>query len=56
LDRYAPRPPFTCDLACDNSGPQEVVFPPAQMLPDVFECDFKLDGTRLTVPKAPASA
>jgi len=41
------------DLACDNSGPQEVVFPPAHMLPDVFECDFKLDGTKPTVPKAP---
>jgi L-alanine-DL-glutamate epimerase-like enolase superfamily enzyme len=23
------------------------------MLPDVFECDFKLEGTRLTVPTAP---
>jgi L-alanine-DL-glutamate epimerase-like enolase superfamily enzyme len=41
------------DLSIDNAGPQEVVFPPATMLPDVFECDFKLDGTRLTVPTAP---
>jgi galactonate dehydratase len=41
------------DLACDNAGPQEVVFPPALMLPDVFECSFELDGTRLTVPKTP---
>ncbi len=41
------------DLACDNAGPQEVVFPPAVMLPDVFECDFKLKGTRLTIPTAP---
>src|SRR4029453_18261238 len=24
------------DLACDNAGPQEVVFPPAAMLSDVF--------------------
>jgi galactonate dehydratase len=41
------------DLACDNAGPQEVVFPPAVMLPDVFECSFELDGTRLTVPETP---
>jgi galactonate dehydratase len=41
------------DLACDNAGPQEVVFPPATMLPDVFECSFELQGTRLTVPKTP---
>lgn len=41
------------DLACDNAGPQEVVFPPATMLPDVFECAFELQGTRLTVPTAP---
>jgi galactonate dehydratase len=40
------------DLACDNAGPQEVVFPPATMLPDVFECAFELQGTRLTVPTA----
>ncbi|MBN1343817.1 MAG: mandelate racemase/muconate lactonizing enzyme family protein [Phycisphaerae bacterium] len=41
------------DLAIDNAGPQEVVFPPATMLPDVFECAFELDGTRLTVPTVP---
>lgn len=41
------------DLACNNAGPQEVVFPPATMLPDVFECAFELQGTRLTVPTAP---
>lgn len=41
------------DLACDNAGPQEVVFPPATMLPDVFECAFTLDGTQLTVPDSP---
>ncbi len=41
------------DLACDNAAPQEVVFPPAQMLPDVFQCDFELDGTKLTVPRTP---
>jgi L-alanine-DL-glutamate epimerase-like enolase superfamily enzyme len=39
------------DLACDNAGPQEVLFPPSTMLPDVFECAFELQGTRLTVPK-----
>jgi galactonate dehydratase len=41
------------DLACDNAGPQEVVFPPATMLPDVFECSFKLEGTRLSIPTSP---
>jgi len=41
------------DLACNNAGPQEVVFPPATMLPDVFECAFELQGSRLTVPTAP---
>ncbi len=41
------------DLACSNAGPQEVVFPPHQMLPDVFQCAFRLDGTRLTVPDQP---
>jgi galactonate dehydratase len=41
------------DVACSNAGPQEVAFPPATMLPDVFECAFGLDGCRLTVPEAP---
>ena len=41
------------DIACPNAGPQEVLFPPATMLPDVFDCDFELDGTQLTVPTAP---
>jgi L-alanine-DL-glutamate epimerase-like enolase superfamily enzyme len=41
------------DLCCENAGPQEVIFPMATMLPDVFECDFKLQGATLTVPKAP---
>lgn len=41
------------DLACTNAGPQEVVFPPATMLPDVFTCTFELQGTRLTVPAGP---
>jgi galactonate dehydratase len=41
------------NLACDNAGPQEIIHPPAQMLPDVFECAFELQGTRLTVPTAP---
>lgn len=40
------------DLACDNAGPQEVVFPPATMLPDVFECAFEMRGTQLSVPTA----
>ncbi len=41
------------DLACDNAGPQEVLYSPAVTLPDVFECAFQLDGTTLTVPTAP---
>src|SRR6185295_10980098 len=41
------------DLACDNAGPQEVLWPPQSMLPEVFCCDFALDGGRLTVPTAP---
>lgn len=41
------------DLACNNAGPQEVLFPPATTLPDVFTCAFKLEGCRLTVPTAP---
>jgi len=40
------------DLACDNAGPQEVLWPPQTMLPDVFECDFALERGRLTVPAA----
>jgi L-alanine-DL-glutamate epimerase-like enolase superfamily enzyme len=41
------------DLACSNAGPQEVVFPPSGMLPDVFECAFTLEGARLTLPAGP---
>lgn len=41
------------DLACSNSGPQEVLWPPKTMLPDVFECDFDLVDGCLTVPTAP---
>ncbi len=41
------------DLACDNAGPQEVLWPPQTMLPDVFECAFELRGGYLTVPTAP---
>jgi L-alanine-DL-glutamate epimerase-like enolase superfamily enzyme len=41
------------DLACDNAGPQEVLWPPQDMLPDVFECDFRLEKGRLTLPTAP---
>lgn len=41
------------DLACDNAGPQEVLWPPQAMLPDVFECAFELKGGYLTVPTSP---
>jgi len=41
------------DLACPNAGPQEVIYPPVTMLPDVFQCAFALEGDRLTVPDAP---
>jgi len=41
------------DLACDNAGPQEVLWPPQDMLPDVFECSFRQEGGYLTVPTSP---
>ena len=41
------------DLACNNAGPQEIGYPPTTMIPEVFECAFELQGTRLTVPTAP---
>jgi L-alanine-DL-glutamate epimerase-like enolase superfamily enzyme len=41
------------DLACNNAGPQEVLFPPTTTLPDVFQCAFEQTGNRLTVPEAP---
>ena len=41
------------DLACDNAGPQEVLWPPQAMLPDVFECGFTLERGHLTVPTVP---
>ena len=41
------------DLACDSAGPQEVLWPPQEMLPDVFECAFTLKDGCLTVPDAP---
>jgi galactonate dehydratase len=41
------------DLACSNAGPQEVLYSPESMLPDVFECDFQVQGGRLTLPTAP---
>jgi galactonate dehydratase len=40
------------DLAIDNAGPQEVLFAP-DILPDVLQCDFRLESGRLTVPTAP---
>jgi len=41
------------DVACSNAGPQEVLFPPAQALPDVYECDFELSGYELSLPNKP---
>lgn len=41
------------DLAIDNAGPQEIIFHPNQTLPDVFECTYQLEGTRLGLPEAP---
>ncbi len=38
-------------LACDNAGPQEVLWPPNEVLPEVFECAFALQGGHLTVPR-----
>jgi galactonate dehydratase len=40
-------------LACDNVGPQEVLWPPNQILQDVFQCAFEFKDGRLTVPSAP---
>ncbi|MGH9161401.1 MAG: mandelate racemase/muconate lactonizing enzyme family protein [Vicinamibacteraceae bacterium] len=40
------------DLAIDNAGPQEVLFPP-DILPEVLRCDFRLEPGRLTVPTTP---
>lgn len=41
------------DLACDNAGPQEVLFPPATTLPEVFQCSFELRDLVLTLPTGP---
>jgi len=41
------------DLSIDNAGPQELLWLPQEMLPDVFECDFKVEQGKLTVPAAP---
>jgi len=41
------------DLACDNAGPQEVLFPPATTLPDVFESSFEIREAKLTLPDGP---
>ena len=40
-------------LACDNAGPQEILRPPNELLPDVFQCAFELKSGHLTVPNAP---
>lgn len=41
------------DLACENAGPQEVIFAPERTLPDVFECAFDIRDHQLSVPTAP---
>jgi galactonate dehydratase len=41
------------NLACNNAGPQEILFPPHVLLTDVFECDFDLRPGRLGVPDGP---
>jgi L-alanine-DL-glutamate epimerase-like enolase superfamily enzyme len=41
------------DASCNNAGPQEVIFLPNETLPDVFECDFKMEGIHLTLPTTP---
>lgn len=41
------------DIACDNAGPQEVLWPPQEMLPDVFGCAFEMRNGRLNVPETP---
>ncbi|MBI2502979.1 MAG: mandelate racemase/muconate lactonizing enzyme family protein [Candidatus Latescibacteria bacterium] len=41
------------DLACDNAGPQEVLFSPATLLPEVFQCSFDLKDMALTLPEGP---
>jgi L-alanine-DL-glutamate epimerase-like enolase superfamily enzyme len=40
-------------LACDNSGPQEILQPPNKLLADVFHCAFDLKEGHLTVPRTP---
>ncbi len=40
------------DLACDNAGPQEVLFPPP-FLPEVFQCSFEIKDMALTLPQGP---
>ncbi len=41
------------DLACDNAGPQEVLWPPQSFLPDIFDTDFRLENGVLTCPPTP---
>ncbi len=41
------------DIACSNSGPQEVLFPPDVTLPDVYDCDFELSGSDMSLPVCP---
>lgn len=41
------------DIAVDNAGPQEIIFHPNQTLSDVFECAFRLEGDRLSLPDSP---
>jgi len=39
-------------LACENAGPQEILAPPNEMLPDAFECAFELKRGHPTIPRA----
>lgn len=40
------------DLACDNAGAQEVLFPPDTTLPDMFKHDLTIDDMRIMRPTA----
>ncbi len=41
------------NLACDNMGPQEVLLPPHDLLPEVLQCEFRLEENRLLCPEGP---
>lgn len=44
---------FHLNLACDNMGPQEVLFSPHDLLPEVLQCAFCLKDSRLLLPEGP---